>query len=815
MSQMGLWPHQQQVFELLMAGKNVILTAPTGSGKTRAAIYPFLTALDPVDNPYYGRLPYKCIYAVPMRILAQQFFHEYDAIVERYADRYKLKITRSIQTGEQADDPTFAADLIFATIDQVLSSFLLAPYSLPKSRANLNAGAILSSYLVVDELHLLDPSSTLPTTLHMLKLLKGIVPFLLMTATFSRTMLNDLATQLDAVIVPHPNDAEAQAAIRNLPSQQKTRRYHVLDAPMDAKAILSRHKDRTLVICNTVDRARAIYEQLMTLVAADIQVFLLHSRFLPEHRSATEDAVRRLFGKGWRKAGGSAIVVSTQAIEVGVDITSTVLHTELAPANAVIQRAGRCARYEGDEGDVFIYTQATGRDGETIALTENIAPYTAQKDEFAATAEAFRPYSGRAVSSADEWAILSAVHDERDRQIIAQLQEESAGHKAAMFAVMRGSDSHDARHLIREVASQRVTIHADPNATLREAPFDVPAFGLHPGTVKGYLKNWLEQATALDLPDAGVWILHDYGDEAESREERFRFVPISEPKSAQGAPLLVVHPALASYDSTLGFLGDRGNVSADLWQAELPIQDQRRVHRPYRYVKETYERHIELVYAAFQTFWPEVAYAAKQIELRYGWSEGSIREAAELAVLLHDVGKLSTGWQTWAHRYQQAVCDADDHTDYAPVAGEAYAHTTVDGDRFKEIERGIKPARPWHAVEGAVASIPIVSAHFGSKHPLTQTVFSAIARHHSAFAETGHAYTLVPDALQHVASVMNFPVQKLIDEGKATHMQQASLLIADAALSKHREAFLAYLLIVRALRRADAEGTKRGTFDAN
>lgn len=37
-----LYPHQQRAYDLLRAGKNVILQAPTGSGKTRAAIYPFL-----------------------------------------------------------------------------------------------------------------------------------------------------------------------------------------------------------------------------------------------------------------------------------------------------------------------------------------------------------------------------------------------------------------------------------------------------------------------------------------------------------------------------------------------------------------------------------------------------------------------------------------------------------------------------------------------------------------------------------------------------------------------------------------------------
>ena len=183
------YPFQRRVADLLLSGRNVILQAPTGSGKTWAAKLLFYEAV--------GRgldLSRKCIFAVPMRVLANQFVEDArkDGRVRRV----------DIQTGEHPQDPEFRSDMIFATIDQVLSSFLLHSYSLSRRLGNLNAGAVASSYLVFDEFHLFDPLSMLPTTLEMLRMLRGVVPFLLKTAAFSQDMLQGLAEAVGAVVVP-------------------------------------------------------------------------------------------------------------------------------------------------------------------------------------------------------------------------------------------------------------------------------------------------------------------------------------------------------------------------------------------------------------------------------------------------------------------------------------------------------------------------------------------------------------------------------------------------------------------------------------
>ncbi|NLF78161.1 MAG: CRISPR-associated helicase Cas3', partial [Chloroflexi bacterium] len=548
------YPFQTGVATLLLQGKNVILQAPTGSGKTHAALLPFLNGLEK------GRdFPRKCLYSVPMRVLAKQFVSEYQSMVTAAGRDDQLSV--AIQTGEQARDPYLAQDLIFATIDQTLSSFLLAPYSLSRSRANINAAAVMSAYLVFDEFHLYDPISTLPTTLHMLQLLKGITPFLLMTATFSETMLDALAARLDAVVVPG-SEAERQQ-MRALASQQKTRRYHIADEPLTAEAVLSTHDRRSLAICNTVDRARRLYQDLREATKkTDTQVILLHSRFQREDRDRIEDNIRACFGKDAPHRDGSFIVVATQAIEVGVDITSTRLHTELAPANAILQRAGRCARYPGEEGDVFIYRYVPGDElGETVDLIESVAPYMKQEDEFESTFAVFCDRSGHTLDFVDEQQVISAVHGKRDAEIIRQLDMDSSQHRRRLFAVMRQDEGQDARNLIREVLQQHITIHDKPDVLLK-APFDVPAFGLHPGTLQKYVKQWLERAYELEL-DKPIWYLKRLDGDAyefavQNNQPVYKWEEVKTPQAAWGAPLIVVHPALATYDPGQGFIPDVG-----------------------------------------------------------------------------------------------------------------------------------------------------------------------------------------------------------------------------------------------------------------
>jgi CRISPR-associated endonuclease/helicase Cas3 len=813
MSGLTPYPYQKQIAKMLLIdGKNVILQAPTGAGKTHAALLPFMNALENKRN-----FPQRCIYSVPMRVLAKQFVADYEKAIKNAARNDRIRV--SIQTGEQPDDRELTSNLIFATIDQTLSSYLLAPYSLGKRKANVNAGAVLSSYLVFDEFHLYDPGSTLPTTLFMLKNLKDLTPFVLMTATFSQVMLDELGEILNATVFPRTQTEREE--LENLPSQQKHRFYRVANHPLSARAILGTHEKRSLAICNTVDRARKLYDDLIALAPPEVEIILLHSRFLSEERNSIENRIAELFGKEADRKAGSAIVIATQAIEVGVDMSCSVLHSELAPANAIIQRAGRCARYRDETGTVYIYQHTINPEDveKPLDLTdpENAAPYTSQKALFPATLNAFRERGGLfEFKFADEQAVISEVHNEQDAQLLKDLRAEGRTHATRIFAVQRGEE--DARSLIREIQQQNLIIHADPQSLLKQphaTPLELPAFGLHPGTLKKYVRQWLERADTL-----GTWavqILVDYGKELskkdkkdaenhmQNNEDRYEWIECRSPADIQSAPLVVVNPLLATYDEKRGFVPDQGGD----WQTPIPQpKDSTGSKESYTYRLETYRDHIRHVYEAFLENWWESEWAAHRLETQFGWQAGSVRRAAELTVLLHDVGKLSVGWQNWVKEYQVKIANDEDNMGLMVQPGEAYAHTERKTERHAEIERSM-PKRPWHAVEGAVITSYIVSDDLNNED-LFVAVFAAIARHHSPYSEEYQPYRLVKNAQRHIAEAFaDFTaipdLMSLLETGQGEKVV-GYIPNPDGETAK----FLVYLLLVRSLRRADSAGTSAG-----
>lgn len=801
---MPLYPYQERVKALILAGKSVILQTPTGSGKTRAALAPFIeTFFDRNDHS----APRKCIYVVPMRVLASQFVVEYKDLAKSYQNHFHRDINVTIQTGQQPDDKEFTGDLIFCTVDQFVSSVLTMPYSLSGRKANLNAGACVGSYLVFDEFHLLDPESTLPTAWHTIKQFSRIAPVLLMTATFSSSMLASLAKGLDAEVVTVTAEEAYQIENREATPLPRQRTWFTAAQPLSPEAILKEHKRRSLVLCNTVQRAQTLYgmlKQLIEINHLDIQLLMLHSRFLPEDRARVEADLHRFFGReDNHNASGSIIAIATQTIEVGVNITSEVLHSELAPASALIQRAGRCARYPGEQGRVFIYP------------VENFAPYAmgddgkAWKEEMQAAYQWLSIHSGQVFDLAKEQELVDAVATTRDRRVVAGLVAGSATRKQDIFRVLNGhAQSADGRLLVRDAISCRILIHPQPDDLL-DHPYRVIGFNLQPSTLYGLLKSWQERANESGLDWVAKTLVNPPNDKGESNISDYRWASLDS-SMIPGAKVVVVNPALAGYDPNEGFLPDRGHTPF----VSVHSEDKTRASwEGHGYQLESYEEHIHRVLRAFtDVALPELYYPALALDKAAGWQSGTVLKAAWLACLFHDVGKLSTGWQKWAHAHQQAIG--------ASVSNQlAVAHTdtrlTDDAMKIAAAKALRQNRKPNHAGEGAAAISAVLLA--AVKQPeVARAAITAITRHHTPFATEFQDFTLVPLAAEHIAATLELLPADIQRRVNLTALQSNLLpdpTFATAILVQPAQVWpwLAYTLLVRALRRADSIGTSYGS----
>ncbi|WP_369073998.1 helicase-related protein, partial [Haemophilus parainfluenzae] len=61
------------------------------------------------------------------------------------------------------------------------------------------------------------------------------------------------------------------------------------------------------------------------------------------------------FAQNWQTDHHCHVLIATQVIEAGINITCQVMHIQLCPMNSLLQRAGRCARFRGERGDVRVY----------------------------------------------------------------------------------------------------------------------------------------------------------------------------------------------------------------------------------------------------------------------------------------------------------------------------------------------------------------------------------------------------------------------------------------------------------------------------
>jgi len=114
-----------------------------------------------------------------------------------------------------------------------------------------------------------------------------------------------------------------------------------------------------LVILNTKNAAKDFFQNLCTqLDGTDVKVFFLSTFISPYERKDIIKKIKDLAENSDNNTPIQTVIVSTQLIEAGVDISVQTVFRQLAPLDSIIQAAGRANRYNEDpnnRSEIYLY----------------------------------------------------------------------------------------------------------------------------------------------------------------------------------------------------------------------------------------------------------------------------------------------------------------------------------------------------------------------------------------------------------------------------------------------------------------------------
>ena len=346
--------NELQKFAIENRETDIIAVASTGMGKTEAGllwigdqkgffILPVRTAI----NAIYDR--------VREEILQEEKLEERVALLHSEALEYyndnveELDITEYFDRGKHLSLP-----LSISTLDQ-LFNFVLRYKGYETKLATLSY-----SKIVIDEIQMYEPDllAVLIRGLGQIHRLGGKIAIVTATlAPFIKQLLKE--------------DAEIEFKEKDFILDKTRHSVSVKDGAIQAEDIVTQYlenkksgkSNKILIVCNTIKKAQALYEELKTQLGEIEELNLFHSRYIRQDRKKLEKEIRR-FGKTYCDEKykildcQNGIWISTSLVEVSLDIDFDYLFTELSELNGLFQRMGRCNR-KGvknlDKYNCFVY----------------------------------------------------------------------------------------------------------------------------------------------------------------------------------------------------------------------------------------------------------------------------------------------------------------------------------------------------------------------------------------------------------------------------------------------------------------------------
>jgi CRISPR-associated endonuclease/helicase Cas3 len=198
--------------------------------------------------------------------------------------------------------------------------------------------AIAQAAFVFDEVHCYD-DKLFGALLRFLAVVKA--PVLLMSASFLPWQIKEIEAAVGEPlqIIHGPKEIETQPRYR----------FHLADAP-DWGRVKDEFEQggKILWVCNQVNTAIAVYQQAQEY---GLQPLLYHSRYKYGDRVNHHREVVDRF-----KADGAVMAIATQVAEMSLDLSATLLVSQIADPAGLIQRLGRLnRRYCGHALDALFY----------------------------------------------------------------------------------------------------------------------------------------------------------------------------------------------------------------------------------------------------------------------------------------------------------------------------------------------------------------------------------------------------------------------------------------------------------------------------
>lgn len=350
--------NELQEFCIKNTDSNLIVTAPTGMGKTEAGL------LWCGDNKCFFVLPLKtAINAMYERIKklcgdnSQEDYKERVALV--HSDMKSYYLEDSIINGKNYDfayaqcSKQLALPITICTPDQIFD------FALKYAGYEYKLAVASYSKFIIDEIQMYSPDvlAAIIYAIEMIHTLGGKVAVI--TATLPPFVRNEIEKILGTDV--KTSDFSDKGKLRhNVKVYEKNLQSDDIIKIFD-DTICDKVK-KYLVVCNSIDIANKMYTEIKN---SDINasVNLFHSNFTKSDRKTKENAILAASEKTNESMNIPEIWISTSVVEASLDIDFDILITELSDLFSLFQRFGRVNR-KGNKDfssyNCFVFTEIQG-----------------------------------------------------------------------------------------------------------------------------------------------------------------------------------------------------------------------------------------------------------------------------------------------------------------------------------------------------------------------------------------------------------------------------------------------------------------------